>query len=83
MEQDHLEILLEDIRGKFELVLEGHTSLHAKIDANQAKAEERFDHVDFQLKTLNTKIDLVKADLAAHRADTEAHPRWQVREPSE
>lgn len=22
------------------------------------------------------------ADLSAHRADTEAHPRWQVREPS-
>jgi len=24
VEKDHLEILLEDIRGKFDLVLEGH-----------------------------------------------------------
>jgi hypothetical protein len=31
MEKDHLEILLEDIRGKFELVLEGHESLRQEI----------------------------------------------------
>ena len=32
MGKDHLEILLEDIRGKFELVLEGHESLSRKMD---------------------------------------------------
>ena len=33
MEPSHLEILLEEIRGKFDLVLEGHEALHVKIDA--------------------------------------------------
>ena len=31
MDKDHLEILLEDIRGKFDLVLEGHDALHKEI----------------------------------------------------
>ena len=31
MEKDHLEILLEDIRGKFDLVLEGHDVLRKEI----------------------------------------------------
>ena len=83
MKQEHFEILLEEMRSQFELVLEGHSALNAKIDANQAKNDEKFDFVAFQLKTLNSKIDEVKADLTAHRADTEAHPRWQIREPSE
>ena len=82
MEKNHLEILLEDIRSKFDLVLEGHAVLNAKIDANHSEAKEEFADIKFQLKTLNTKIDQVKADLTAHRADTEAHPRYQVREPS-
>jgi hypothetical protein len=82
MEKKHLEILLEDIRSKFDLVLEGHAALNSKIDANQAKSGEEFAHIRFQLKTLNAKVDQVKEDLAAHRADTEAHPRYQVRESS-
>jgi len=81
MEKEHLEILLEDIRSKFDLVLEGHAVLNVKIDENQARVEERFDRVDFQLETLNTKIDRVRDDLAAHRGDTVAHSRYQVREP--
>jgi len=32
MKKEHLEILLEDIREKFDLVLEGHSSLHKRID---------------------------------------------------
>ena len=31
MEEDHLEILLEDIRGKFDLVLEGHDVLRREV----------------------------------------------------
>lgn len=31
MQKDHLEILLEDIRGKFDLVLEGHKIFVARF----------------------------------------------------
>jgi hypothetical protein len=73
MEKDHLEILLEDIRSKFELVLEGHDALRSEIRELGRKSDERFDLVDFKIDTLNKKIDAVAVDLSAHRKDTEAH----------
>jgi hypothetical protein len=107
MEQSHLEILLEDIRSKFELVLEGHSVLNDKIDAFRAESNEKHEQTAFLLKAMGGKIDAVReesnekndqtavllkamsgkidnvaADLSAHRADTEAHPLYQVREPS-
>lgn len=75
MEQNRLEILREDIRSKFELVLEGHSVLNSKIDAFRAESNEKHEQTTFLFKA-------VAADLSAHRADTEAHPIYQVREPS-
>jgi len=103
MEKDHLEILLEDIRGKFELVLEGQESLSRKMDERFDELNEKIEQHSFLLGTLNKKIDgvdnrlgtkidgvenslgekidTVAADLAAHRADTEAHgPVYRVKE---
>jgi hypothetical protein len=73
MQKDHLEILLEDIRGKFELVLEGHASLQREIHHVREESLEQHDQTMSMLKTLNGKIDGVATDLSAHRADTEAH----------
>jgi len=95
MEKDHMEILLEDIRGKFDLVLEGHEVLRNEIREVREESNVRHEHTAFLIKTLNAKIDIVEnvlgakidavenglgakidavaADLAAHRADTEAH----------
>ena len=73
MEKEHLEMILEDINGKFDLLLEGHEGLRSEIRDLGRKTEERFDLVDFKIDVLNKKIDGVAADLKAHRADTEAH----------
>jgi len=63
MEKEHLEILLEDINGKFDLVLEGHESIRGEIRDLAQKTEERFDLVDFKIDTLNQKIDAVDEKL--------------------
>jgi hypothetical protein len=73
MKKDHLEILLEDIRGKFDLVLEGHDTFRQEIQGTREELCEKINLVDFKVETLNQKIDAVAADLAAHRADTEGH----------
>ena len=84
MEKDHLEILLEDISSKFNLVLEGHDALRSEIREAREESNSKHDHTAFMIETLNRKIDDVDAklskkidavavDLAAHRADTEAH----------
>jgi hypothetical protein len=56
MQKDHLEILLEDIQGKFDLVLEGHDSLNRNIDKNFAELNVKIDHQTFMLGTLNQKV---------------------------
>jgi len=65
MKKDHLEILLEDIRGKFELVLEGHESLSRKMDGRFDELNEKIEHHSFLLETLNKKIDGVDNRLSA------------------
>jgi len=94
MDKDNLEISLEDIRGKFDLVLEGHSSLHKRIDKAEQNLNDNISLVDFKVGVLNQKIDDVRdelgqkidavaADIAAHRRDTEAHPSlYKVKEGS-
>jgi len=63
MEKDHLEILLEDIHGKFNLVLEGHDVLRKEIRDTREELCEKINLVDFKVDTLNQKIDGVRGDL--------------------
>src|SRR3990172_8990802 len=63
MEKDHLEILLEDIREKFDLVLEGHGALHKEIRDTREELCEKINLVDFKVETLNQKIDGVQDSL--------------------
>jgi hypothetical protein len=57
MEKDNLEMLLEDISGKFDLVLEGHSVLNKRIDDLDHKLDDRFDLMCFKMQALNGKID--------------------------
>jgi len=63
MEKDHLEILLEDIREKFDLVLEGHGALHKEIRDTREELCEKINLVDFKVGVLNQKIDGVHDQL--------------------
>ena len=102
IEHGHLEMILEDINGKFDLLLAGHQGLREEIRQLARRADERFDLVNFKIDTLNKKIDgvderlsdkidalevklteridAVATDLREHRADTEAHRGYHVRE---
>jgi len=108
MEQKYMEILLEEMRGQFSLVLEGHAALHARIDDVRRELVDRMDLTDFKVQILTDEVKGLKVDVAvlkedvaelkvdvaflkvdvadlkenltAHRADTEAHPRYLVRE---
>jgi len=80
MKKDHLEILLEDIRGKFELVLEGHETLRKEIRDTRNDLSEKIELNSSLINVLNKKIDGVAADLTEHRADTERHSTYKVSE---
>jgi len=102
MEKEHLEMILEDINSKFDLVLEGYAALDKKLDNRFDLLNEKIEMNSFKINVLSQKIDgveakltkkidgveakltkkidAVAADLRAHRADTEVHRGYQVRE---
>ena len=91
MEKEYLEMILEDINDKFDLIMEGYSSLNKKIDKNHQESNEKHAHTAFMLETLNqkidgvdptlsAKIDAVVESLSAHRCDTELHRGYQVGE---
>jgi chaperonin cofactor prefoldin len=63
VKKDHLEILLEDIRGKFDLVLEGHVVLERKIDGVRTELKQDISLCNFKIDALNDKIDGVRTEL--------------------
>jgi outer membrane murein-binding lipoprotein Lpp len=90
VKKEHFEILLEDIKEKVDLILEGHATLNSKIDRVEDNIEEKIEMLDAKIDSvhnrlnakidsvhdrLSAKIDGVANDLAAHRADTESHPK--------
>ena len=62
-EQSHLEIILEDMNSKFDIVLEGYAVLHRKIDQKFDQLSEKVDQNSFLIDTLHTKIDNAEAKL--------------------
>jgi hypothetical protein len=91
MEKKHPEMILQDINGKFDLILECHESLREGIQRNHLESNAKHAHAAFLLDALNRKIDGVEqklnqnidgvaADMAAHRRDTEVHRGDQVSE---
>lgn len=67
MEKGHLIVILQWMKRKLELVIEGHAVLQSEIQALSQKTSERFDLSDFKVDTLNKKICAIADDLAAHR----------------
>lgn len=66
MEKENLEILLEDIRGKFDLVLQGHDVLRKEIQDTRHELCEKIEFVDFKIEALNQKVDAVAVETSAH-----------------
>ncbi len=66
MVSNELKIVLEDVKEKFDTVIEGYNPLSEKIDrlAEQNEAEHR---------QLQTEITGFKRDLNEHRFNTELH----------
>lgn len=88
MQKEHLEILLESIDSKFQVTLEAFQSLNQKIDTkiDELRTELKQDIavVDSKVMGLSKRLDSVeerlsgeiaevRADLAAHRNNTELH----------
>ncbi len=63
MEKGNLEMILEDISGKFDLVLEGYAALDRKLDNRFDLLNEKIETNSFKIDVLNQKIDGVEVKL--------------------
>jgi len=75
-EKRHLNVILEGISGKLNLVLEGHEALDEKIERyhREAKEDHRLvmDLLRFSHDELNKKIEGVRAELKETRDELSA-----------
>ena len=63
MEKGNLEMILEDISGKFDLVLEGQESLRKEMHGIRDELSEKIETNSFKIDVLNQKIDGVEEKL--------------------
>jgi len=63
MEKDNLEMILEDINGKFDLVLEGYAALDKKLDDRFDELNEKIENNSFKIEILIQKLDGVEERL--------------------
>ena len=64
MERDSLEMILEDLSGKFDLVLEGQESLRHEMHSFRDDLAEKIADNSFKIDVLNTKIEGVEGKLS-------------------
>lgn len=63
LKKEHVEVLLEDMNKKFDLVLEGHDVLNKKIDDLAAETKERDEKLEFLIYAVDGKVDAVRKEL--------------------
>ena len=63
MERANLEMILEDMSGKFDLVLEGQESLRLEMHSIRDELAEKIETNSFKIDVLNKKIDGVDEKL--------------------
>lgn len=75
MEKEHIEILLEDISGKFDLILEGHTSLDRKMDRIHEELTENIEINNIKIDALSNRMERLerKVDGLEHKVDGLEH----------
>jgi predicted PilT family ATPase len=78
MKKDHLEIILEDIQSKFELVLKGHDALRKEIRDAREESNQKHDHTAFLIQVLNKKIDEVDGRLSKKIDDVDARLSMKI-----
>jgi hypothetical protein len=62
MEKDHLEVLLEEMKGRFDFVLAGIDIILHEIQETRQELGEKIDMNTFRLRALGKKLDSIAED---------------------
>ncbi len=69
----YIGIISEDFQHKLNIVIDGQQLLGEKLERVAGEIKEDFSKLERRQTIVEVKIDALAKDLAAHRADTEAH----------
>lgn len=64
MNKEKVELILEDMNSKINLILEGQDAIRSEMREGFRRINERFDLIDFNLEKLEKKIDALDLKLS-------------------
>ena len=69
MASDELRIILEDVKEKFDLVIEAVNMTNERMHRNEKSVEERFDKLDTEILLIKKDIREMKGDILGMKGD--------------
>jgi len=70
---DELKIVLEDVKEKYDNVIEAFNMVTGKLDRHEQTEEERFNRLENDMLEIGKDIWDLRLDLNEHRNSTELH----------
>lgn len=70
---DELKIVLEDVKEKFDTVIEVFNMVNEKLDRHEQAEEERFQRLESEVLSIKATVSETRRDLNEHRDSTELH----------
>jgi hypothetical protein len=73
MASDELKIVLEDVKEKFDTVIEGINMVRETLERHEHKNDEQFKKFNMEFLEIGKDIRELRQDLNDHRDNTELH----------
>jgi hypothetical protein len=73
MASNELKIVLEDVKEKFDTVIEGISMVRKTLERHEQKNDEQFGKMDKEFLEIKRDIRELRQDLNDHRDNTELH----------
>lgn len=70
---DELKIVLEDVKEKFDTVIEAFNMVNEKLDRHEQAEGERFQRLESEVLLIKVNVSEIRRDLNEHRDSTELH----------
>ena len=72
---DELKIVLEDVKEKFDTVIEAFNMVKERLDRHEKAEEERFERLGTEVLLIKADVKEIRHDLSEHRNNTELHAK--------
>ena len=70
---DELKIVLEDMKEKYDTIIEAFNMVTERLDRHEQTEEERFNRLENDMLEIGKDIRDLRQDLNEHRNNTELH----------